>query len=101
MVLLGAASLAVGMFASSLVKHPFLAVIVTAVMVGMLELCWFLGGKVDPPLGEVIAFLSPHAKHFRPFARGMFQLSDLVYYASIIYLSLLAATRVLKSQRWQ
>ena len=29
------------------------------------------------------------------------QLSDIVYYASIVYVALLSATRVVQSQRWQ
>jgi hypothetical protein len=33
--------------------------------------------------------------------RGLLQLSDVVYYASLTYLALLAATRVIQSQRWQ
>ncbi|MFW6050866.1 MAG: ABC transporter permease [Myxococcota bacterium] len=101
MLLLGAATLSVGMFASSLVRNPFLAVILAAVFVATLELCWFVAQITDPPLRSVIGYLAPYMKHFHPFRRGLVQLSDVVFHLSIVYFSLLAATRVLKSQRWR
>lgn len=101
MFLLGAATLAVGMFASSLVKSPFLAVILAAVFVTTLELCWWVAQITDPPLRPIIGYMAPYMKHFHPFRRGLVQLSDVVFQLSVIYFSLLASTRVLKSQRWQ
>jgi hypothetical protein len=64
-------------------------------------LCWGLSRVVEPPLGTLIGHFSLYEKHFFPFMRGIVQLSDIVYYASIVYLGLLAATRVVQSQRWQ
>ncbi|MGB0680276.1 MAG: ABC transporter permease [Polyangiales bacterium] len=101
MILLGASTLAVGLFASSLVKNQFFAVILAAVFVTTLELCWWIAQVTDPPFTSLIAYMAPYMKHFHPFRRGMVQLSDIVFYASVVYLSLLAATRVLQSQRWQ
>jgi ABC-2 type transport system permease protein len=102
MFLLGASALAIGTFASSLVKSPFLAVVITAVFVGVLELCRLVGQITDPPLTSIVAYLAPHHSHFRPsFVLGLVRASDVVFYVSIIYFSLLAATRVLQSQRWQ
>ena len=45
--------------------------------------------------------MAPYMKHFHPFRRGLVQLSDIVFYFAVVYFSLIAATRVLKSQRWQ
>lgn len=101
MLLLGASTLALGMFASSLVKNPFLAVVLAAVFVTTLELCWWIAQITDPPLTAVVSYMAPYMKHFHPFRRGLVQLSDVVFYASIIYFSLYASTRVLQSQRWQ
>lgn len=101
LVLLGATTIAIGTFASSLTKNPFLAVIVSALFVGLMELCWPLGQIADPPLTEILSYLALHTKHFSPFQRGLFQLSDVVFYISVIYLSLLASTKVLESQRWR
>lgn len=101
MLLLGASTLSVGLFASSLVRNPFLAIVVAAVFVTALELCWWIAKVTDPPLTSVIAYMAPYMKHFHPFRRGLVQLGDIVFYASVIYFSLFAATRVLQSQRWQ
>lgn len=101
MILLGASTLAVGTFASSLTRNPFLAVILSGVFVGLMELCWPLGQISDPPLSELLSYVALHTKHFSPFQRGLLQLSDVVFYLSVIYLSLLASTKVLESQRWR
>lgn len=101
MFLLGATVLAVGTFASSLVRNPFLAVLLAAVFVTLLELGWWVARLGDGPLMELLAYGAPYMKHFHPFRRGLLRLSDVVFYLSVIYLSLLAATRVVQSQRWQ
>ncbi|MGF1468968.1 MAG: ABC transporter permease [Sandaracinaceae bacterium] len=101
LLMLGATTLAVGTFASSLASHPFLAVLLTTVFVALLELSWWVGQLTEPPLSDVLAYFAPFWKHFQPFAQGLFQLSGVVFYASLIYLSLLGATRVLQSQRWR
>ena len=101
MLLLGASTLAVGLFASSLVKNQLMAVILAAVFVTMLELCWWIAQVTDAPFSTLVAYFAPYMKHFHPFRRGMVQLSDIIFYISVIYFSLLASTRVLQSQRWQ
>jgi ABC-2 type transport system permease protein len=101
MILLGATTLALGTFASSLTKNPFFAVILSGALVVVLELSWPVGQIADPPLTEVLSHLALHTKHFSPFQRGLLQLSDVVFYASVIYLSLLGATKVLESRRWR
>lgn len=101
MLLLGAAILAVGTFASALASSPFLTVLLTTVFVVLLEMAWPVGQLTEPPLSDVLAYIAPNTKHFNPLRRGIFQLSDVVYFGSLIYLSLLGATRVLQSQRWR
>lgn len=101
MILLMSAVLAIGVFASALVKNQLLAVIIAGAIVAMLELCYWIAQITDPPLNELIAWFAPYMKHFHPFRRGLIQLSDVVFFASVTYFSLFAATRVLKSQRWQ
>ena len=102
MILMGAATLAIGVFATSLVKNQFLGVLLTAVFVTLQVLCWFVAKVTDPPLRSVFEYFSPFYKHYSgSFMLGIVRLSDVVFYFSVIYLSLLAAVRVLKSQRWQ
>ena len=47
MILLGATTLSLGAFASSLTKNPFLAVVLTGILVVVMEMCWPLGQTVD------------------------------------------------------
>jgi ABC-2 type transport system permease protein len=101
MILLGATTLAIGTFASSLTENPFFAVILSFVFVVLLELCWPVGQIADPPLQELLAYASLHTKHFHAAQRGLVQLSDVVFYLSLIYLSLLAATKVLQNRRFR
>ena len=101
MILLGATTLAVGMLASSLVKHPFLAVLLAGAFAAMLEISWFASAIADEPLKDILGYFAPYYRHYQPFRRGIVQLSDVVFFLTVIYFSLLASTRVLKSQRWQ
>ncbi len=101
MLLLGATTVAVGTFASSLTKNPFLAVILSALFVGLMELCWPLGQVADPPLTDLLGYIALHTTHYAQFQRGLFRMSDLVFFGGVIYISLLAATKVLESQRWR
>ncbi|HHH27160.1 MAG TPA: hypothetical protein ENK57_02260, partial [Polyangiaceae bacterium] len=101
MLLLGATTIAIGTFASSLTKNPFLAVVLSALFVGLLELCWPLGQVSEPPLQDLLSYVALHTTHYTQFQRGLFRLSDVVFFGGIIYLSLLAATKVLESQRWR
>lgn len=101
LLLVGAAALALGLLGSTLARAQLVAGVLSAVFIFVLFLCWGLSRVVDPPLGSVIEYFSLYEKHFFPFMRGLVQLSDVVYYLSIIYLSLLAAVRVVEHKRWQ
>jgi ABC-2 type transport system permease protein len=97
----GAATLALGLLGSALARNQLMAGVLAAVFIFVLFLAWGLSRVVEPPLGTIIAHFSLYEQHFFPFMRGLVQLSDIVYYASVVYLALFAATRVVQSQRWQ
>ena len=97
----GAATLALGVLGSALSRNQLMAGVVSAVLIFVLFLAWGLSRVVDPPLGTVISHFSLYERHFFPFMRGLVQLSDVVYYLSVVYVALFAATRVVQSQRWQ
>ncbi|MDD9943400.1 MAG: ABC transporter permease [Myxococcales bacterium] len=101
LLLVGAATIALGVLGSALSRSQLMAGVVSAVLIFVLFLAWALSRVVDPPLGTVISHFSLYEKHFFPFMRGIVQLSDIVYYGSVVYLALLASTRVIQSQRWQ
>ena len=101
LILLGASTLAVGMFASSLTNHPFPAVLLTGAFAAILEACWWAAQIADAPLADLLAWVAPYYEHFQPMRRGILQLGDVVFFASLIYVALLASTRMLESQRWR
>jgi ABC-2 type transport system permease protein len=101
LVCVGAAALALGVLGSAMARNQLMAGVLATVFIFILFLAWALSRVVDPPLGTLIAHFSLYEMHFFPFMRGLVQLSDIVYYASVVYLALLSATRVVQSQRWQ
>lgn len=101
LLLVGSATLSLGVLGSALARTQIMAGVLAAVFIFVLFLTWALSRVVDPPLGTVIAHFSLYEQHFFPSMRGLLQLSDVIYYASVTYLALMAATRVVQSQRWQ
>ena len=103
MVLCGASTLAVGTFASSLVKKPFLAVLLTGFFVAFLEFGAFLASRVlEGSTGELVGYFSGYYGHFSPsFREGLFRLSDVVFFVTMTYFWLLTAIYVVKGQRWR
>ncbi len=101
LVLLGSACLALGVLGSSLARSQLLAAVITAAFVVTLLLCWLLSRIVDPPLTRIVSYLALYDEHFRPFQRGILRLSDVVFFLSIVYISLVASVRTLQAQRWR
>ena len=97
--LLGGASLAVGLFASSLTSNQLVAAMVAG---GIIFALWFAGlaaGLLPEAMGEVISYLSLY-HHFSSFLRGVIDTRGIIYYLSITVLFLFLATRSIESSRW-
>lgn len=102
LILLGGAVLGIGMFVSSLMPHPLLTPFLTITIVVMLEVCWLVAGVADPPFDEILQNLTLHTKHFsRGFQGGILRLSDVVFYVSVAYVTLLGAIKTMQSRRWR
>ena len=101
LLLLGAAVVAIGLFASALTRHQLVAAVVGATLTGCMFLFWPLSQVVDPPLSRVFAGLSIHGRHFTGFQIGVLHLRDVIYYLSVTYFFLLLSTRTLEARRWQ
>lgn len=98
--LLGAASLSVGIFASSLTANQVVAVVVAS---GMLFALWFVGTAAafaPGPLGKVLAYVS-FSHHFTDFDRGIIDTRAVVYFVSVCALFLYLAIRSIETGRWQ
>jgi ABC-2 type transport system permease protein len=101
LMLLGSAALSLGLLASALAPNQLIAVALGAVFTLGFLLLWLLSRVASPPLQDLLAYLSLHDKHFRPFMRGLVGLADVVFYLSLTGLALLCATRVLEARRWR
>jgi ABC-2 type transport system permease protein len=98
---LGSASLAIGVFGSSVARNQILAAVVSASILVAMLLFWLLANVTQPPLSGIFGYLALHNKHFQPFMQGVVATKDLVYYLSVTYVFLLMATRVIEARRWR
>ena len=102
LLLLGGASLAIGIFASALSKHYLVAATVALVLITIMLQLYPLGLKLDEPLRGALQDLGLWHKHFGlSFMKGVLNLRDVVYYLAVIYFFLLLATKALEANRWR
>jgi ABC-2 type transport system permease protein len=99
--LIGAANLAIGLFATSLTRSYLLAAAVGGLVTGALFLFWQMSVVVDPPLSTVLGGLKMHDSHFEGFQIGVLHLRNVVYYVAVTYFFLLLATKVMEAKRWE
>ena len=101
LMLIGSASLALGVLCSAISPNQLVAAILGAATVATFVLLWLLSRVASPPIEDLLAYMSIHDKHFRPFMRGLVSLQDVVFYLSLTYVSLLISTRVIEARRWR
>lgn len=98
-VLLGGATLAIGVFTSALSQNQ-----IVAAMLGI-ALClslWFLDAAanvVPASFSPFVRYLSLPA-HYSDMLRGIVDTSHLIYYVSLVLVALFLATRALEARRW-
>lgn len=97
--LLCCASLAIGIFASSLTSNQIVAAVIGgAILLGL----WFMGAAVDylpEGLGNIIGYFSL-SYYFRDFTIGIIDTRGIIYYLSVTVLFLFLAIRSLENSRW-
>ncbi|MEE9613807.1 MAG: ABC transporter permease [Thermodesulfobacteriota bacterium] len=100
MVLLGAAFISLGLFASSLTENQIIA---ATVSFGVLFLFWMLNLSAPfagPWLGKFIEYVTM-THHLEAFAKGVVDTEDIIYYGLFIFLFLFLTLRILESKRWR
>lgn len=101
MILLGAAYLSVGIFASALTRHQILAAVAAIGILAFFALLMgFVVGLGMRPWADLAAKLNAMA-YFRDFSRGVFDSRGLVYFVSATALFLFLSVKVLESRRWR
>jgi ABC-2 type transport system permease protein len=101
LLLLGAASTAVCLFASALASSQVVAVIIAAAMMAALVMLWAPAKVTEPPLNQFLFDMALHHDNFRPFMNGILELKSVAYYLVVTYFFLLCATKVLEARRWR
>jgi ABC-2 type transport system permease protein len=102
MLLLGAATLAIGLFGSALARQQLVAAVVSATMVALMVFIQILANKVEPPLKDVIEQVALWWVHYQyGFMKGVLNLKDVVYYVAVTYFFLLLSIKTLEAKRWQ
>ena len=100
--LLGAAYLAIGLFASALTRHQLLAGVLGALFGGVMVMFYQLGKVLDPPFRDVVSHLDAWWGHFQGgFMIGVISLENVVYYLALTYFFLLLAVKTMEAKRWQ
>jgi ABC-2 type transport system permease protein len=100
--LFGAVSLAIGIFASALTKHQFLALVIGAVLLIVLGNIFQLAAKLEAPVRDIIEQSDLWWVRFQSsFMRGILNLKDVIFYVGMTYFFLLLAVKTLEAKRWQ
>ncbi len=100
--LFGAVSLAIGIFASSLTRYQFLALVIGAVLLIVLGNIFQLAAKLEPPVRDIVEQSDLWWVRFQSsFMRGILNLKDVIFYVCMTYFFLLLAVKTLEAKRWQ
>ncbi len=101
LVLVGAASTAIGLFTSSMTRYQLVAGIFGGITVIGLVVMWLLAKVASPPIDGVFGYLSMYDKHFVPFTKGVIHTRDVAYYLSVTFLALVMTRVVVGARRWR
>jgi len=100
LLLLGGAYAAIGVMASSFTRNQIVAFILSFAI----SFALFLAGKIVQIAPEwlkpVLAFISTDV-HFESLAKGVLDTRDILYYVSVMVISLVIATASLESRKWK
>ena len=101
LLLMIAAMLAVGVFASTLFSNQIAAFFVTLVLLLAFWLVQYPFQDKTDAVSIVIASLSIYKHYADNFTNGVLTLADITYFVSVVALFLFLATRAVESRRWR
>ena len=92
--------LAIGTFISTLTKNQIIA---GAATFGVCLMLWVIGwvGEYETAAWAKFTSYMSVTNHFESFARGVIELKDAVYYATLILIGLFFTARSMESLRWR
>ena len=98
LLLAGAAFAAIGLFASSLTSNQIAAAIIAVFMLLFLWLIGTLSYSVSQSLGDVFKHLSV-LENYQDFSKGIIDTKNILYFLSLIFVSLFLAVRTIENRR--
>lgn len=99
LLLLGGAYAAIGIMASSWTQDQVVAILIAFSLCFFLYLVDQLVGQPTGGFAQTVQYLSTNY-HFQNIARGVIDLRDVIYYVSVIVVSLVVAQASIASRRW-
>jgi ABC-2 type transport system permease protein len=100
LLLQGGCLLAVGTFISTLTRNQIIAGTATFAICLLLWVFEWVSAYETAAWAKVLSYLSV-VTHFEPFAKGVLDTKDVVFYASMIFLGLFLTARAMESLRWR
>ena len=100
LLLLATAFAAVGLLTSSFTENQIIAAVSGLVATLLLYIIGWPAGTAGDILGPVLRYLSA-TEHFAEMVKGLVDTRDLVYFMSLILLSLFLTQRSVESLRWR
>lgn len=101
LLMLGAATVAIGTFGSSVARNQLVAAVVGGVLLVLMLLGWLVSKIADPPLSDVLSYIALFDRHFQPFMRGRINTESLVFFGSVTFGFLMLSVRALSWRRMQ
>jgi len=98
LILLSGTYVALGVLASSLTENQIVALIIAFVLTFFFFIIDRILIFLPVSLGALLEYLSINY-HFANIARGVLDTRDLIYYLSIIFISLFIATKILETRK--
>jgi ABC-2 type transport system permease protein len=100
-LLIGAAFIAIGLFISAMTEDQLTAAVVSiATLLFLLLSGTFSAAIGNNAVRRVLDFVSIFSR-FSAFTYGIFDISSLIYYASIVIIFLFLTIRIYEMRRWQ
>jgi ABC-2 type transport system permease protein len=102
LLLLGAATLAIGIFASAMVRSQLLAALISTATIVVMVFLFQFAKTLDGTVQSVFQELDLWWIHFQNgFMKGVLNLKDVIYYLAVTYFFLLLGVKTLEAKRWQ
>lgn len=99
LILLGGSYLAIGLFGSALTESQITAFILSFFISALLAVMTYSAMIMPPPAADIIQYLST-TYHFQNIARGIIDSRDMIYYLSVIFVSMLLASRAISQRKF-